>query len=170
MKTLKSFHPPSSYILANFVGGVWGGVAALPRPPQCAKAPRRCGATSIQPWSGGRGGSNRRRLSRFFPHILHKHPSTRVDTSHPQKRLQSLTASALSAAFSLTPQAQRKPIAAVVPTAAVPAADNPQKRKCRWSFALCGARRGTLPHDLPLAGEHLLKKAGENLKAKTAFF
>ncbi len=59
---------------------------ALRRPPQCAKAPRRCGATRIQPGNEGRGGSNRRRLSRFFPHIRHGRLRQKVQTNHKRNK------------------------------------------------------------------------------------
>ena len=42
-------------------GGVWGGVIGAGAPPSpMRKAPRCCGATRIQPRSGGRGGSRLR--------------------------------------------------------------------------------------------------------------
>ena len=98
----------------------------------------------------------------FSPHILYQRLQLKVHTSHPQKRLQSLPVSALSAAFSLKPEAQKKTDCRGSTYRGQSKKETPQ------GFAACGRRRGALPPDCPLAGGRLLKKAGENLKRGTA--
>ncbi len=105
-------------------GGVWGGVigapcAALPNAPKRrVVAARRASSLGVE----GVGGATPT-FEGFSPHILHERLKLKVHASHKHKTPTILNNSTLPAAFSLAPQAQRKPIAA-----AIPAADNPQKR------------------------------------------
>ena len=106
-------------------GGVWGPSAAthadprgrgLPRrPPQCAKAPRRCGATRIQPRSRGCAGEppalrgRHERLRGSSPTSCIRAFQPKVSTSHKHKTPATpCNFSASSRFFLLRPEAQKK--------------------------------------------------------------
>ena len=60
-----------------------GYPAALPNAPKRRVVAAR---RASKPWSEGRGGSNRRRLSRFFPHIRHGRLRQKVQTNHKRNK------------------------------------------------------------------------------------
>ncbi len=91
------------------------------------------------------------------PHPVRKPFNPKYKPTTTEKHLLFPAISAFSAAFSLTPQAQRKPIAA-----AVPAADNPKKKRRKVSPPAGGAAGLCPPPPPPF------EKGGRKLKRGTA--
>ena len=148
---------PAFHIFQRTPGGVWGGVAALPRPPQCAKAPHCCGATRIQPGTEGRGENNRRRMSRFSPRILHERLSTQSRYQPPaQNTCYPLQLQHFQPLFSFeTRGTKENRLPRQYPPRTIHKEENAE-----GDFTACGRRHGASPQTPPV-GLVKYRKPGE---------